>query len=115
MEHANAGKVHLCTLPARASNYILINVGWVGGFPAHSLGDYLPSIVGARQSPWYLVCTCYGLPAYANWRACGDRRKYTRTPYVPYCTFYPCHISSLGIFWLAGVGINFDEVLCDMF
>ena len=45
-----ACKCWLCTLPACASNYFFISVGWVGGFPAHDLGDCSPSIVVARQS-----------------------------------------------------------------
>ena len=45
MQHVNAGKVHLCTLPAHVNNciyfFFFLSAGWVGGFPAHDLGDYL--------------------------------------------------------------------------
>ena len=44
MQHVNAGKVHLCTLPARVSGCLFffnLSAGWVGGFPAHDLGEYL--------------------------------------------------------------------------
>ena len=42
---APTGKVHKCILPASASNFFFISAGWAGGFPAHDLGDCLPSIL----------------------------------------------------------------------
>ena len=82
MQHANAGKVHLCTLPARDSNYIFfLSDGWAGGFPARDLGDCLPSIVVARHSPLVsavvhilaVVCQPTQIGGHA------DRRQHTRT------------------------------------
>ena len=72
MQHVNAGKVHLCTLPARVSGciFFFLSAGWAGGFPAHDLGDYLPvQHCPCTAKPGGLWCSAqriHGLPAWSN-------------------------------------------------